>query len=84
MVESLPHTMAQKHWHLFIFGFKIVDFEITIVGIKDLDKLNLVKLAYVGLVLGLSLFLLLLQMPQNMTLALKVVKSDSKITIKLC
>ena len=53
------------------------------VHIKDLDELNLVLLAYGGLVLGLSQFLQLPQLPQNITLAPKVVKSYSKIIISL-
>ena len=49
--------------------------------VKDLDKLNLVKLAYGGLVFSSSLFSLLAQLPQNMMIVLKVIKSDSKIII---
>ena len=49
--------------------------------IKNLDKLNLLKLANGGLVLGSSQFLLLPQLPLKMILASKVVKSDSKIII---
>ena len=49
--------------------------------VRELDKLNLVKLGYGGSLLGLSQFLLLSQVAQKMTLALKVVKSDSEIII---
>ena len=56
---------------------------LSMVRIKDLDKLNLLKLAYGDLVLGLSQFFLLPQLPQNKTLASKLLKSDSKITILL-
>ena len=55
------------------FAFKI--------RITDLYKLNLVKLGYGGLALGLSQYSILPQLPQKMTLASKVVKSDSKIII---
>ena len=48
--------------------------------IKDLDKLNLVKLAYGGLVLGSSKFPLL-HLSQKMMLNSKVVKIDLKIII---
>ena len=44
----------------------------------DLGKLNLVKLNYGGLVLGLSQFLLMPQLFQKMTLASESVKSNSK------
>ena len=47
----------------------------------DLDKLNLDKLGYGGSVLVLSQFLQLPQVPQEMMLASKVVKSDSKIIV---
>ena len=47
--------------------------------IKDLDKLNLVKLAFGGLVLSPSRFSLAPQLPQNMMLAAK----DSKIIFML-
>ena len=53
------------------------------VRIKDLDKLNLIKLAYGGLVLGLNYILLLPQLPHKIMLASKVVKRDSKIIISL-
>ena len=57
-----------------------------ILRIMDLDKLNLVKLGNEGLVLGSSWILLLFQLAaaSKMTLASKVVKSDSKIVISLC
>ena len=48
-------------------------------NLRIYHKLNLVKLGYGGSVLGSSQFLL----PQKMTLASKVVKSDSKIIISL-
>ena len=51
--------------------------------IKDLDKPNLIKLAYGGLILGLSWFSLLHQLPQKLLLDSKVVKSDSKIILSL-
>ena len=44
----------------------------------------LVKLAYDGLVLGSTQFLLLPQLSQKMMFASKVVKNDSKIIILLC
>ena len=47
----------------------------------DLDTRNLIKLSYCGLVLGLSQFLQLLQLPRKM--ASKVVKSDLKIIISV-
>ena len=47
----------------------------------DLDKPNLFELAYGGLVLGSSQFLLLPQLPHKMMLVSKVVKSNSKIII---
>jgi hypothetical protein len=50
----------------------------------DLDKLNLIKLAYGGKMFGSSRFLLLTRLPVKMTLALKLVKSGSKIIILLC
>ena len=49
------------------------------IRITDLCKINLVKLGYGGLALGLSQYSILPQPPQKMTLASKVVKSDSKI-----
>ena len=45
----------------------------------NFDKLNLAKLPYGGSVLGSRHFWLLPQLPQKMTHATKVVKSDSKI-----
>ena len=42
---------------------------------RDLDKLALVKLGYDGSVLGSSQFLLLPQLPQKMTLTLKVTQN---------
>ena len=53
------------------------------VRIKDLDTINLVKICTGGLVLGLSKFPLLPQLPQKMMLVSKVVKSDSKIIITI-
>ena len=53
------------------------------VRIKDLDRLNLVKLTSDGLILGASQFLQLPQLTQIVMLALKVVKSNSKIIISL-
>ncbi len=47
----------------------------------DLNKPELVKLGFVGLVLGLRHFLLLLQPPQKIILVSKMVKSDSKTSI---
>ena len=49
------------------------------VRIADLDNLNLVKIRNGGLVLDSSQLPLLIQMPQEITLASKVVKIDSKI-----
>jgi hypothetical protein len=51
--------------------------------IKDLDKLNLVKLAYSDMVLGLSQFSILPQLRIKITIASKAVKSDLKIIILL-
>ena len=53
------------------------------VRTRDLDKLNLVKLAYGGKVLGSSQFLLLPQLPQKATLRSKLVKNDSKLIISI-
>ena len=53
------------------------------VCITDLNKLNLVKFAYGGLVSGSSKFLPLPQLPQKMMIASKVVKNDPKIMILL-
>ena len=50
-------------------------------SVMDLDTRNLIKLSYCGLVLGLSQFLQLLQLPRKM--ASKVVKSDLKIIISV-
>ena len=58
--------------------------KLSTVRMKDLDKLKLVKLAFGGQVLSSSQFLLLHHLPENMTLASKVVKIDSKIIIRLC
>ena len=49
--------------------------------VRDLDNLNLVKLRCGGLVLGSNQFLILPQVPQKRSLALKVVESDSKILL---
>ena len=54
------------------------------VCIKNLDKLNLVKIRNGGLVLGLSQFLLQPQLSQKMILDSKVVESDSKIITSVC
>ena len=54
------------------------------VHIMDLDELNLVKFCYGGLILGSSLFSLLPQLPQKMTIAFKVDKIDLKIIFLLC
>ena len=48
------------------------------VCITHLNKLNLVKLCYGGLVLGSRQLLILPQLAQIMILASKVVKNDSK------
>ena len=47
----------------------------SIQCVTDLDKLNLVKLGYGGLILGWRQFLLLLQLPQKMRLTSKVTKN---------
>jgi len=52
--------------------------------IKDLDKINLVKIRNGGKVLGSSQFSILSQLPQKAILASKVVINDSKIVITLC
>ena len=52
-------------------------------SVRDLDKLNFVKLGFGGMVLGSSQFLLLPQLPQLMMLDSKVVESNSKIIISL-
>jgi len=49
--------------------------------ITDLYQLNLANFAYGGLVLDLSHFFILPQMPQKIMLTLKVVKRDSKVII---
>ena len=51
------------------------------VRIKDLEKLNLIILGNRDLIVGSNQFSLLSQLPQEMTLDSKVVKSDSKINI---
>jgi len=51
------------------------------LGFTDLDRLNF---GYSGLVLGSSQFAILTQLPQKMTLTLKVIKNDSKIIILIC
>ena len=51
---------------------------------RVLDEINLVKLCYSGLVLGLSQLSLLPQLSQKMMFDSKVVKNDSKIIISLC
>ena len=55
--------------------------DIYAVRIKDWDKLNLIKISNDSKVLGSSQFSLLPQLPHITTLALKVVKNDSKIVI---
>ena len=50
---------------------------------RDLDKLNMVKPGNGGSVLGSRKFSPLLQLPQKMTLAARVVKRDSQIIITL-
>ena len=45
---------------------------LSTVRVKDLDKLKLVKIAYGGLFLGSSQFLLLPQLPLKIKLASKV------------
>ena len=42
----------------------------------DLEKLNIDKLGYVGLILGLSYIPVIPQLPQKMTLTTKVVKKQ--------
>ena len=53
---------------------KYCEYDNAIVSIKNLNKVNLVKLANGCLVLGLSKLPLLPQLPQKMTLASKMVK----------
>ena len=77
--EEISSTINNR---LRISGFKVCLFyhiENHTECVMDLDKLNLVYLGYGGSVLGLSQFLILPQLPQKMTLTIKVVKSDSKI-----
>ena len=62
-----------SRWHLSVIA----------VCITDLDKLYLAKIRNGGLVLGLCQFPLLLQLPQKMMLASKVVKIDSEIIVLL-
>ena len=81
-------------WHSSQFEFETPDKKFswltafnhvgTTERFTDLDKFNLVKFSYGGLVLGSGQFLQCPQLPQGMTLASKVVKSDSKIIISLC
>ena len=66
---------------LNLIRLNIIQTEFNKDCVMDLDKLNLDKLGYGGSVLVLSQFLQLPQVPQEMMLASKVVKSDSKIIV---
>ena len=58
-------------------------FKVVSECIWDLEKLNMVKIENGGSDLGSSQFFLLPKLAQKNILALKVVKSDSKIVILL-
>ena len=66
-----------------IFRIKIYMWKRMLQGLSGILTI-LVKLAYDGLVLGSTQFLLLPQLSQKMMFASKVVKNDSKIIILLC
>ena len=51
--------------------------------VRNLDKVNLVKLGYGGLGLGSSQFFLMLKLPQKIAFLSKLVKSDWKLIISL-
>ena len=59
----------------------VVSYQLSTVRIKDLDKLDLVNLAFGGKVLGSSSFSLPPLLPHKIMLASKVVKIDSIIII---
>ncbi len=82
-MEMMDHLMAEKNKQKII---KTVKWDKSHQkkfkkdNLSYLDKLNMVKFCYGGLVLGLSQFSIL---PLKMMLDSKVVKRDSKITISL-
>jgi hypothetical protein len=63
------------HMALVIFGFD--------KSYRVFHRFRQGKFAYGGSILSLSQFLLLSRVPQDMEVALKVVKIDSKIVISL-
>ena len=65
--------MQQNNKHFLVSSFVML----STVHIMDLNKFNLAKLCYGGLVLGLSQF----SLPQKMMLASEVVKIDWKTII---
>ena len=54
-----------------------------IPSVTELDKFNLVKIGYGGLVLGISQFMILPQLPQKMMLTTKVTQKKSPCFISL-
>ena len=81
---NAPQSLIGFFWqNIFVVFVDKISFKNT-ECVRDLDKINFVKLGNGGSVLGLGQFLLLLQLPQQMTLASKVVKSESIIIILLC
>ena len=83
----LPQTSGKERKIAQQVSFQIAkDIVCTKVStecVTDLDKLDLVKFDYGGLVLGSSQFSLLAQLSQKIMLDSKVVTSDSKIIISL-
>ena len=83
MWENYCTPRAYMEKNSYQFNMATTSTEVPTVRIKDLNKLNLVNLAYGGLVLGSSQFTLLSEMPQKMMPTSKVVKNDSKVIILL-
>ena len=83
MWENYCTPRAYMETSSYQFNMATTSTEVPTVRIKDLNKLNLVNLAYGGLVLGSSQFTLLSEMPQKMMPTSKVVKNDSKVIILL-
>jgi len=83
--HGLPAFVVLKQTVTVIFGENTKEVRplVCTERFTDLDKLNLIKFALSGLVLGSSQFLKLSQAPaaSKMMLNLNVVKSDSKIFI---
>jgi hypothetical protein len=68
------HTIKKKHYN----KLKILSY-----GYSVFQEFSKAKSAIGGLILSLSQFLILPQLPQKIKLASKVVKVDSKIIISL-